>query len=62
MSTEIITPSQAQGAFSHVSYPGGWGAVISALCLGRLWDICLSPELMGLEKGPRNPSWSEAMN
>ena len=25
MSTEIITPSQAQGAFSHVSYPGGGG-------------------------------------
>lgn len=62
MSTEIITPSQTQGAFSHVSYPGAGGWVVSALCLGRLWDICLSPELMGLEKRPRNPSRSEAVN
>ena len=55
---EYITPSQAQSAWSHVSYPGG----VSTLCLGRLLDLSRSPELMGLEKRPRNSSWSEAMN
>lgn len=57
MSREVITPTQPQDALESCAKPRG----VSTLCLGKLWGFHLSPELMGLEKRDRRPSWGEAM-
>ena len=58
MNTSPQARPRVPGVMCHIRGEGE----VSTLCLGRLWDLSLSPELMGLEKRPRNSSWSEAMN